>query len=177
MRTSSASVRMATPSSRPNSFDTRSGVSRNEKNTEDMISAAATITRPTPAMPSRTDVERVVAVHVLLADPAHQEHLVVHREAEQDREGDRGHEALDRAGAVEPDHAHAVAELHHQRERAEADQRRVSVVSAALIAMTSERNAIASTRKVIADDVEQEPRRREKMRLPMSVNAAFEPDT
>ena len=56
MRTISASVRMATPSSSPNSFDTRSGLSRNEKNTDDMMNAAATITRPTPAMPSRIDV-------------------------------------------------------------------------------------------------------------------------
>ena len=51
MRTISASVRMATPSSRPNSFETRSGASRNEKNTDDMMNAAAMMTRPTPAMP------------------------------------------------------------------------------------------------------------------------------
>ena len=38
------------------------------------------------------------AVDVLLPDPAHQEHHVVHREPEQDRECDRWHERLDRPG-------------------------------------------------------------------------------
>ena len=53
-RIRSASVRIATPSSKPNSFDTRSGASKKEKNTDDMISPAAAMTRPTPATPSLT---------------------------------------------------------------------------------------------------------------------------
>ena len=55
MRTINASVRIAMPSSRPNSFVTRSSPIVKEKNTELMISAAATITRPTPAMPSTSE--------------------------------------------------------------------------------------------------------------------------
>ena len=62
-------------------------------------------------------------VDVLLAHPAHQEHLVVGREAEQDGEGNGRHEALDRAGAVEPDEAEAVPLLDDEREHAEANKR------------------------------------------------------
>ena len=50
----------------------------------------------------------------VLFDPRDKEHLVVHREPEQDRERDRRHEALDRARLVEADEAHPVAKLDHQ---------------------------------------------------------------
>ena len=91
--------------------------------------------------------------------PAHQEHLVVHREAEEDRERDRRHEALDRAGAVEPDQPHAVTELYDEREHAEADERRQERRQRGLDCdhRGAERHRQHEERD--ADDVEQEPRR------------------
>ena len=52
--TISASVRIATASSRPNSFETRSGVRMNAEKTVAMMIAAATTTRPIAAMPCST---------------------------------------------------------------------------------------------------------------------------
>ena len=54
IRTTSASVRIATASRRPNSFVMRSGVRMKAAKTEAMISAAATTTRPIAAMPCST---------------------------------------------------------------------------------------------------------------------------
>ena len=74
-------------------------------------------------MPCSTAAPGPQAVDVLLPDAAHQEDHVVHREPEQDREGDRWDEGLDRPGPVEAREAEQVALLHHQREHAEADER------------------------------------------------------
>ena len=52
-----------------------------------------------------------------------------------------------------------------------------SVVSAALSAITTERNAIASTRKVIPMTYSRNHGVFEKILSPMSVKAAFWPDT
>ena len=54
IRMSSASVRIATASSSPNSFEMRSGVRMKAEKTVPMISAAATTTRPIAAMPCST---------------------------------------------------------------------------------------------------------------------------
>ena len=54
IRTSNASVRIATASSRPNSFEMRSAVRMKAAKTVPMISAAATTTRPIAAMPCST---------------------------------------------------------------------------------------------------------------------------
>ena len=52
-----------------------------------------------------------------------EEHHVVHREPEEDRERDRRHERLDRAFDVESHQAHEVALLDDERQDAEADER------------------------------------------------------
>ena len=54
IRTISASVRIATASSRPNSFGMRSALRMNAAKTVPMISAAATTTRPIAEMPCST---------------------------------------------------------------------------------------------------------------------------
>ena len=54
IRTTSASVRIATASSSPNSFEIRSGVRMKAAKTVPMISAAATTTRPIAAIPCST---------------------------------------------------------------------------------------------------------------------------
>ncbi len=54
IRTTSASVRIATASSSPNSFGMRSALRMNAAKTVPMISAAATITRPIAATPCST---------------------------------------------------------------------------------------------------------------------------
>ena len=98
----SASVRIATASSSPNSLLMRSDVRMNAANTVPMISAAATMTRPIAAIPCSTASRVLQSVDVLLADAAHQEDHVVHGEPEDDREGDRRHEGFDRAGRSRP---------------------------------------------------------------------------
>ena len=50
-RMTKASIRIAMPSASPNSLMMRSSPSRNERKTTDMISAAATTTRPIAPMP------------------------------------------------------------------------------------------------------------------------------
>ena len=54
MRTTSASVRIATASTSPNSFGMRSALRMNAAKTVPMMSAAATTTRPIAAMPCST---------------------------------------------------------------------------------------------------------------------------
>ena len=87
-------------------------------------------------------------VHVLLADAAHQEDHVVHREAEQDRECDRRDERLDRARLVEAGEPQQVSLLDHQGQHAEPDERREERRHRGGRETTIERNAIASTRNV-----------------------------
>ena len=54
MRTTRASVRIATASRSPNSFEMRSRVRMNAAKTVPMITAAATTTRPIAAIPCST---------------------------------------------------------------------------------------------------------------------------
>ena len=105
-------------------------------------------------------LHRLGPVHVLLADPAHQEHLVVHREPEQDREGDRRNEALDRARAVEPDQAQADSLLDDEREDAEADERRHERRQRGLERDHGRAERHREHEERDADDVEQEHRAR-----------------
>ena len=63
-----------------------------------MIVAAAVITRPVAAWPIRTEWPLSSVLHPLLVHAADQEHLVVHREPEQDREHHHRQERLDRPG-------------------------------------------------------------------------------
>jgi len=64
-----------------------------------MIAAAAVITRAVLASPSATARLVLPSFQVLLADARDQEDLVVHREAEEDREHHHRHEGGDREGA------------------------------------------------------------------------------
>ena len=67
-----------------------------------MIAAAAVITRPVAreAVADRALASR--RAHPLLVDAADQEDLVVHREAEEDREQHHGQERVDRARLPTP---------------------------------------------------------------------------
>ena len=96
-RTTIASRNTATARPKPNSLSVRSSPSMNERKTQIMIAAAALITRPVSAMPSATARRRVAVADPLLADARDQEHLVVHREAEHDREHEHRDPRLDRA--------------------------------------------------------------------------------
>ena len=63
-------------------------------NTTTMMAAAAVITRAVAARPSATEV-RLSRFGPLLADAGEQEHLVVHRQAEDDGEQHHGDEGID----------------------------------------------------------------------------------
>ena len=99
-----ASTAIATASPTPNCFTVGSPLKMKLVKTLIMISAAAVITRAVEA-----DRDHRLAVVTRLAEvlvhAAEQEHLVVHREAEQDREHHQRHEALDRDRVVEADQA------------------------------------------------------------------------
>ena len=98
-----------------------------------MISAAPVMMRavePTPKVTASVVSPRLV---VALADPAEQEHLVVHREAEQHREEEERHPGLDRVRLLEAEQigADALLEDEHEqavggadREQVERDRRR-----------------------------------------------------
>ena len=113
MRTIVASTSTATASPRPNSFSDRSSPSTNAENTHTMISAAAVITRAVAARPSATAVALSLRAVVLLLHAREQEDLVVHRQAEHDREHHHRRPRLDRAFAVDADEAGAPAPLEH----------------------------------------------------------------
>ena len=177
IRTISASVRIATASRRPNSFGMRSALRMNAAKTVPMISAAATTTRPIAAMPCSTAVARLQAVDVLLPDAAHEEDHVVHREPEQDREGDRWHEGLDRPGLVEARQAQQVALLHHQRQHAEADERGQDRRDRRRQRDHDRAERHRQHDERDADDVEQEDGIRSRIWSAMSLNAAVWPET
>ena len=102
VRRMNASRKTALARPMPNSAITRCPASRNEPKTQIMIVAAAVITRPVAAWPMRTECRLSRGVHPLLVHAADQEHLVVHRQAEQDREHHHRQERLDRPGARRP---------------------------------------------------------------------------
>ena len=114
MRTIVASTSTATARPRPNSFSDRSSPSTNAENTHTMISAAAVITRAVAASPSATAVALSLRAVVLLLHAREQEDLVVHREAEHDREQHHRRPRLDRAFTVDADQARAPAPLEHR---------------------------------------------------------------
>ena len=74
------------------------------------------------AMPRATASFDDMPVVAGLLDPGEDEHVVVHREPEQDREDEDRDERLDRAG-LEPEQLRAVAVLEHEHEQAEAPRR------------------------------------------------------
>ena len=85
---------------------------------------------------------------MLLADAAHEEDHVVHREPEEDREGDRRHERLDRAGPVEPERSSRWPSWKTSVSTPNPMNADRIVVTAAVSEITIERNAIASTMNV-----------------------------
>ena len=101
IRTIVASTRIAVAMPMPISFRNTSGLSAKAPKTATMIAAAAVITRAVRARPSVTALGRVAVAQVLLAHAREQEHLVVHREAEQDREHDHRDERRHRRRGVD----------------------------------------------------------------------------
>ncbi len=72
-----------------------------------MIAAAAVITRALVTSPETTELFVVLAGVVVLLDLGDEEHLVVHRQPEQDREHEQRYVGDDRHRPVEPDHVHS----------------------------------------------------------------------
>ena len=96
-----ASIRSATAIPKPICWNmTRSPIAKPPK-TATMISAAPVMSRAVDETPWTTASVVEPRLVVALLDPAEQEHLVVHREAEQDREQEQRHPGLDRVDALE----------------------------------------------------------------------------
>ena len=89
-----------------------------------MISAALVMTRAVDADTLDHGPLRVEVLAVLLAHPAHQEHLVVHREAEQDREHEHRCQRHDRHRLVHADQAPAPSPTGRRRRRRRTPPRR-----------------------------------------------------
>ena len=89
---------------------------------------------------------RVEVLAVLLADPAHQEHLVVHREPEQDREHQHRRQRHDRHGLVDADQARAPAPLEDRDDDAVRRSDTEHVEQRAFSGTSTDRNTIISTR-------------------------------
>ena len=125
IRTTVASMAIATASPIPKRLTTRWSLSTKVRKTTTMIAAAAVITRAVFARPSATP-PGVAVLQVLLADPRDQEDLVVHREPEEDREHHHRHERRDRHLVVDPDQFAEAAALgdqgHHAVGRADREQ-------------------------------------------------------
>ena len=98
---------------------------------------------------------------VALLDPAEQEHLVVHREAEQDREQEERHPGLDRVHLLEAEEtgADAVLEDEHEQPVRGADREQVEQRPRSR-ATTIERNATVSRTKLSPSTKREHPRRR-----------------
>ena len=89
---------MAAARPSPNTLSTRSGsLITNEPNTQIMMAAAAVMTRAVLASPSATAQVLSPRPPPLLPDPRQQEHLVVHRQPEQDGEHHERDPRVDRA--------------------------------------------------------------------------------
>ena len=111
-----------------------------------MIAAAEEITRPVAARPRSTLPRGVAGAQPVLPDPRQQEHLVVHRQPEEDRE----HQDRDPAR-----HRHRVVEAEQARRPSPTGRPRSSTpyaaaidsrfITAAFTGTTTERNIIASS--------------------------------
>ena len=86
------------PRPRPNSLSWRSSPRAKAPNTQNMISAAAVMTRAVAARPSATAVALSFVRSYSSLIRREQEHLVVHRQAEHDGEQEHRDPRLDRAG-------------------------------------------------------------------------------
>ena len=113
IRTSVASMNTAVARPRPNILTVTSSVATKARNTLIMISAADVITLAVVARPSTTLRVAVTGPLELLTDPGQEEHLVVHREPEEDGEHDHRDERVRRAPWRRADEALAPAPLEH----------------------------------------------------------------
>ena len=93
----------ATARPTPKSLPLGSSLRTKAPNTLIMISAAEVITRAVLDRPLTTASWLSPLADVLLADAGQEEHLVVHREAEEDGEHDQWEERVDRHRGVQPD--------------------------------------------------------------------------
>src|SRR4029453_1182814 len=96
MRISVASSRTATARPKPNILRTRLSSTMNEPNTTTMMAAAAR--RAGASQSAGHGLDGIVGSDVLRPHPGEQEHLVVHRQAEDDGEQDHGDERFDGGG-------------------------------------------------------------------------------
>ena len=102
-RTSVASTTTATARAKPISLIPSIRPAANPQNTITMSSAAEVMIRPLRCSPTPDRLVVRRAGVVLLLDPGEQEDLVVHRDAEREREHDHRHPGLDRPGRGEPE--------------------------------------------------------------------------
>ena len=96
-------IRIAEARPTPNSLTVGSPLRMKLAKTATMIAAADAITLPVPARPATTALTRGPAGVDLLTHPAEEEHLVVHREPEEDREHHHRDVGDDRDRPVESD--------------------------------------------------------------------------
>ena len=145
-RITNASRKIATARPRPSSFMKRASDVTKEPNTTTMMDAAATMTRDDLGQ-SAAHREGVVARRVpQLRHPAHQEHLVVHRQSKQQREQDERDEGLDGAAATHADAAGGPSPTGTPPPRSRKPRRRSDRLSAAPTSgSTRERKATSST--------------------------------
>ena len=88
------------------------------RKTTTMISAAPVISLAVEPTPSSIAAAVELRLVVPLPDPAEQEDLVVHGQAEQDREQEQRHPGLDRRALLEADQAGADAVLEDEHDQA-----------------------------------------------------------
>ena len=115
IRTMVASMKTAAASPMPNILPKTSWPRTKERNTVTITAAPAVITRADLARPSATAERVVTGPVVLLLDPGQEEHLVVHREPEQDREDPDRQQDRDRC---------RLRDAHQVSERSTADRER-----------------------------------------------------
>ena len=126
--------------------------STNERKTHTMIVAAAVITRPVVATPSTTAREASRRLHPLLVDARDEEHLVVHREAEDDREQDHRH-ARRRSGPCRRRRGRRASRTGRRRpSHPSAAPIESRFMTAACTGITSERKTTSSSNAASADD-------------------------
>ena len=82
-----------------------------------MMSAAPVMSRAVEPTPKATEPGGVAGLRVALLDPAEQEHLVVHREAEEDGEEEERHPGLDRVDLLEAEELVPDALLEDEHEQ------------------------------------------------------------
>ena len=117
-RTIVASIKTATASPKPTCWSITSRPAANPPKTATMIRAAPVMIRAVDWRPTATDsLLRFVCVVVLL-DPAEQEDVVVHAQAEQDREEEDRDPGLDRRGLLEAEQIRADTLLEDQDHQA-----------------------------------------------------------